>query len=188
MSDTSENSASEYQGKNPERTLWRMVRRGGRLVRVRADDSIEGKSPETASSSLETPLTDGAHQEAASLVAQYERNLKDVARLIASEQAADTVIVPHIKDAHASLRKWGLGPEPNPPDWWNKPDNQAAIGGVVLGLAPTIGYIAKDVISADGSSLFADHPWSAAAFVVLIPVLIGAVGMAALFNGLANNK
>ncbi len=121
------------------------------------------------------PLTPGARAHALNLTNDFDYKLKSIAGLIAEDAGADEVVVPHIAEAYTTLRRCGLR-SPGKLLW--RSDVWIAVGGILVGISPSISSLAFGFIPAGEPS-----PVAFGLFVCVIPIVAAVAGTSLLAAG-----
>jgi hypothetical protein len=116
------------------------------------------------------PLTVQARNEAAKYTELYDRNLKAIAGNIANASRAENVLVPHIEEAHHTLKRCGLTRR----YWFQKTEFEVGFGTLLLGLAPSISALAHQIIKADPTLDTTQNLWT---WIISIPLLVAFTGI-----------
>jgi len=124
------------------------------------------------------PLTERASDAAATLTELFDQCLKGVAENLALDGGAENVLVPHIKEAHLALKRNGLNA---PPRWFfQRSDFKVGLGGMLFGSSFSIGGLSLTglgYISEPSRGIIASNPVAFWALVVVMPGLVGALGV-----------
>ena len=113
-----------------------------------------------------------ARARAIALAQTFQADLVAVSQTVARHGGFNFIDEPHVNEAMATLRRAGL----RRAMWfWQRPDFRVGIGGVLLGLGPTVSSVAKDVIqSLEGG--VDKHPWAMWTFMISLPFVVCLAG------------
>lgn len=126
------------------------------------------------------PLTSKAREQSTNIVAHFECHLLGVAETIASNHAAENVLVPHVNEALLTIKRTGLEPQAAI-KLTQKPEFRITLGGILLGLAPSVSSFAKDIIQSYGE--LDASPYAFWTWMISIPLALGFIGLGLTIAG-----
>ena len=132
----------------------------------------EPSTPESTpneSSSLPKLSSEG-RAEAKRIIDEFDANLKGISAHIASDAGASKIIEPDIRQAHSTLRECALTIR-KPLAFYQRADFKVGVGSILIGLAPTVASVAKDVMESGGGKI-GDQPIALWTCMIGLPFII----------------
>ncbi|MCI0357355.1 MAG: hypothetical protein L0211_02580 [Planctomycetaceae bacterium] len=146
---------------------------------------MSASNPSTPTTTNSTPqLSPVARDKALAISRTFQVDLVAVSQTIASHGGFNYIDEPHVIEALTTLRRAGLRRS----RWfWQRPDFRVGAGGILAGLGPTVGSVAKDVIESYGE--LSKYPVCMWIFMIGIPFLIVVGGVfLAVWGWLDNDR
>lgn len=136
------------------------------------------------------PLSEQAQEYKQQLATDHGDRIIAIAEQIAIDSNAETVLVPHIDEAHRTLKRCGLAPPPS--GFWKRSDFKVGIGCTAIGLAPSICALAYAAVAANSdpaNGVIASHPFWFWGSVAVLPAVVAAVGaLVAVMGWMQNHR
>jgi hypothetical protein len=116
------------------------------------------------------PHTEKARDEAKRVIDLFEIHLKKISETIALALEAEQVLMTHVREAHATLKRCGLIPR----RWFTTTEFEVGVGSLILGLAPSFSSISYQILSEQNKPFSFDSSfWF---YVVSVPLTLFALG------------
>jgi hypothetical protein len=136
------------------------------------------------------PLSDQASVHKQKLATDHGDRIKAIAEQIAIDSNAENVLVPHLDEAHRTLKRCGLAPPPSA--FWKRSDFKVGIGCTATGLSPSICALAYTALASNSDpakGVIASHPFWFWGSVAALPVMVATAGaLVAVMGWMQNHK